>query len=167
APRLGSVRDGRLGRRACAGFSSGVRALVAGPRDHRTTAASRTSSNSAGARRAGVPDPRSVDCASPVPRGGAHSRASVARLLVPGDSCDRRTYSEHPRVRFATLVSAWHSRTIRYARHVSLYSLNCYTRDILIEQGATAHSMPVLTLNGRFLDDDDRALSQYVHEQGH
>lgn len=41
------------------------------------------------------------------------------------------------------------------------------TRDILIEQGATAHSKPVLTLNGRFLDNDDRALSQYVHEQGH
>jgi hypothetical protein len=41
------------------------------------------------------------------------------------------------------------------------------TRDIAIEQGAVAHSKPVLTLNGRFLDDDDRALSQYVHEQGH
>jgi hypothetical protein len=41
------------------------------------------------------------------------------------------------------------------------------TRDIVIEQGAIAHSKPVLTLNGRFLDDDDRALSQYMHEQGH
>ncbi len=41
------------------------------------------------------------------------------------------------------------------------------TTDILIEQGAMAHSKPVLTLNGRFLDNDDRALSQYVHEQGH
>jgi hypothetical protein len=41
------------------------------------------------------------------------------------------------------------------------------TRDIQIEQGAVAHSKPVLTLNGRFLDNDDRALSQYVHEQGH
>ena len=41
------------------------------------------------------------------------------------------------------------------------------TRDIRIEQGAMAHAKPVLTLNGRFLDDDDRALSQYVHEQGH
>ncbi len=49
------------------------------------------------------------------------------------------------------------------------YDLKKYTltRDILIEQGAIAHSKPVLTLNGRFLDDDDRALSQYVHEQGH
>jgi hypothetical protein len=41
------------------------------------------------------------------------------------------------------------------------------TSDIQIEQGAVAHSKPVLTLNGRFLDSDDRALSQYVHEQGH
>jgi hypothetical protein len=41
------------------------------------------------------------------------------------------------------------------------------TRDIAIEQGAVAHSKPVLTLNGRFLDSDDLALSQYVHEQGH
>ena len=41
------------------------------------------------------------------------------------------------------------------------------TVEITIEQGAVAHSKPVLTLNGRFLDNDDRALSQYVHEQGH
>lgn len=41
------------------------------------------------------------------------------------------------------------------------------TRDIVIEQGVRPHSLPVLTLNGRFLDNDDRALSVYVHEQGH
>lgn len=41
------------------------------------------------------------------------------------------------------------------------------TRDILIEQGAMAHAKPVLTMNCRFLENDDRALSQYVHEQGH
>src|SRR5262249_3942271 len=54
-------------------------------------------------------------------------------------------------------------------RVASQYDLKKYTitRDILIEQGAIAHSMPVLTLNGRFLDSDDLALSQYVHEQGH
>jgi hypothetical protein len=54
-------------------------------------------------------------------------------------------------------------------RLAAAYDLKKYTltRDIVIEQGAIAHSKPVLTLNGRFLDDDDRALSQYVHEQGH
>jgi hypothetical protein len=41
------------------------------------------------------------------------------------------------------------------------------TRDILIERGAINHSSPVLTLNLRFLDNDDLALSAYVHEQGH
>src|SRR6266581_2421282 len=41
------------------------------------------------------------------------------------------------------------------------------TRDILIERGAMNHSYPLLTLNLRFLDNDDLALSAYVHEQGH
>ena len=49
------------------------------------------------------------------------------------------------------------------------YDLAKYTltRDIMIEQGAMNHSMPELTLNPRFLDDDDLALSAYIHEQGH
>jgi hypothetical protein len=49
------------------------------------------------------------------------------------------------------------------------YDLRKYTltRDIVIEQGAINHSMPELTLNPRFLDDDDLALSAYIHEQGH
>lgn len=49
------------------------------------------------------------------------------------------------------------------------YDLKKYTitRDILIERGAVNHSYPVLTLNLRFLDNDDLALSAYVHEQGH
>ena len=49
------------------------------------------------------------------------------------------------------------------------YDLRKYTltRDIVIERGAINHSSPVLTLNLRFLDNDDLALSAYVHEQGH
>ena len=49
------------------------------------------------------------------------------------------------------------------------YDLKNYTltRDIMIERGAMNHSSPVLTLNLRFLDNDDLALSAYVHEQGH
>src|SRR6202140_4342427 len=49
------------------------------------------------------------------------------------------------------------------------YDLRKYTitRDIMIERGAMNHSYPVLTLNLRFLDNDDLALSAYVHEQGH
>jgi len=49
------------------------------------------------------------------------------------------------------------------------YDLSKYTitRDIVIERGVINHSYPVLTLNLRFLDNDDLALSAYVHEQGH
>ena len=49
------------------------------------------------------------------------------------------------------------------------YDLRKYTitRDIVIDHGAMNHSYPVLTLNLRFLDNDDLALSAYVHEQGH
>ncbi len=49
------------------------------------------------------------------------------------------------------------------------YDLKKYTitRDIMIERGAMNHSYPVLTLNLRFLENDDLALSAYVHEQGH
>ena len=49
------------------------------------------------------------------------------------------------------------------------YDLAKYTitRDIVIDRGAMNHSSPVLTLNLRFLDNDDLALSAYVHEQGH
>jgi hypothetical protein len=49
------------------------------------------------------------------------------------------------------------------------YDLKKYTitRDILIERGAMNHSHPTLTLNLGFLDNDDLALSAYVHEQAH
>ena len=49
------------------------------------------------------------------------------------------------------------------------YDLKKFTimRDIMIERGAMNHSYPLVTLNLRFLDNDDLALSAYVHEQGH
>src|SRR6476661_1220751 len=49
------------------------------------------------------------------------------------------------------------------------YDLAKYTitRDLVIDQQALNHSSPVLTQNLRFLDNDDRALSAYVHEQAH
>ena len=49
------------------------------------------------------------------------------------------------------------------------YDLKKYTitRDIIVDQQAVNHSAPVLTQNLRFLDNDDGALSAYVHEQAH
>ncbi len=41
------------------------------------------------------------------------------------------------------------------------------TRDIEIARGALSYPSPVLTLNLRYMDNDDLALSAYVHEQGH
>jgi hypothetical protein len=41
------------------------------------------------------------------------------------------------------------------------------TRDVLIREGAVPHSHPVLTLNTRHVDDDDLALSTFLHEQLH
>ena len=41
------------------------------------------------------------------------------------------------------------------------------TRRVRIEGGAVPHSHPVLTLNTRHLDDDDRQLATFVHEQLH
>ena len=54
-------------------------------------------------------------------------------------------------------------------RLAAKYDLKKYTitRDILIDQQAINHSTPVLTQNLRFLDNDDLALSAYVHEQAH
>jgi hypothetical protein len=58
---------------------------------------------------------------------------------------------------------------LQLGRLSSQYDLTKFTitRDIRIERGAMAHSKPVLTMNCRFLQSDDLALSQYVHEQGH
>ena len=54
-------------------------------------------------------------------------------------------------------------------RLAAQYDLEKYTitRTIVIDQQAINHSAPVLTQNLRFLDNDDRALSAYVHEQAH
>src|SRR5437868_13529956 len=54
-------------------------------------------------------------------------------------------------------------------RQAREYNLKRYTltRDIVVEEGVRNHSSPVLTLNLRFLDNDDRALSAYLHEQAH
>ena len=54
-------------------------------------------------------------------------------------------------------------------RVAAQYDLEKYTitRNIVIDQQAMNHSAPVLTLNLRFLNNDDRALSAYVHEQAH
>jgi hypothetical protein len=66
-------------------------------------------------------------------------------------------------------LPAEEQRKQQMERLAQQYDLKRYTitRDILIERGAMNHSHPTLTLNLRFLDNDDLALSAYVHEQAH
>src|ERR1700674_3098675 len=54
-------------------------------------------------------------------------------------------------------------------RLAAQYDLAKYTitRDIAVGQQSINHSDPVWTQNLRFLDNNDRALSAYVHEQAH
>ena len=79
--------------------------------------------------------------------------------------------AETPKLKIHTAngLPAEEQRKEQMLRLAKQYDLAKYTitRDILIERGAINHSYPVLTLNLRFLNDDDLALSAYVHEQGH
>jgi hypothetical protein len=82
-----------------------------------------------------------------------------------------RAFTETPRLNIKTKhgFPAEEQRKQQMERLARQYDLKKYTitRDIIIERGAMNHSSPVLTLNLRFLDNDDLALSAYVHEQGH
>ena len=42
-----------------------------------------------------------------------------------------------------------------------------FTRKVVIEQGATNHAFPILTLNPYFASSPDEMLSSYIHEQLH
>jgi hypothetical protein len=80
-------------------------------------------------------------------------------------------FAETPKLNIKTKhgLPAEEQRKQQMERLARQYDLKKYTitRDIVIERGAMNHSSPVLTLNLRFLDNDDLALSAYVHEQGH
>lgn len=54
-------------------------------------------------------------------------------------------------------------------RILSQYKLDPWivTHEIKIEAGAEPHSMPMLTLNTDFLDDDIIQMSIFLHEQAH
>ncbi len=75
---------------------------------------------------------------------------SLSIKLAHNTACEQRT-----RVELEQLASQY---------DLTKYTL---TRDIIIEQGARAHSFPTLTMNCWFQGRPDLLLSQYVHEQGH
>ena len=96
------------------------------------------------------------------------ARACVVTLLT---LCVWPLPAETPKLKIKTKNGspAEEQRKQQMERLAKEYDLSKYTitRDIMIEAGAINHSSPVLTLNLRFLDNDDLALSAYVHEQGH
>jgi hypothetical protein len=71
-------------------------------------------------------------------------------LLATGSRRELQTAQQLRRLLGAYAVSEW-----------------IFTRDIRIESRAVSHSHPVLTLNTLRLDDDDRLLATFVHEQLH
>lgn len=54
-------------------------------------------------------------------------------------------------------------------RILATYDLDpwIFTREVKVEAGVIPHSHPVLTVNTRYLDDDERQLSTFLHEQIH
>jgi hypothetical protein len=102
-----------------------------------------------------------------------HHRTQTTRALVPFVVAlvASALWAETPKLNIRTRngLPAEEHRKQQMERLARQYDLSKYTitRDIIIERGAVNHSSPVLTLNLRFLDNDDLALSAYVHEQGH
>jgi hypothetical protein len=101
------------------------------------------------------------------------SQTQTARALTPVVIAVLASalLAETPKLNIRTKnhLPAEEQRKQQMERLARQYDLSKYTitRDIIIERGAVNHSSPVLTLNLRFLDNDDLALSAYVHEQGH
>jgi hypothetical protein len=101
------------------------------------------------------------------------NREPIPKVLVPVAITFLAValWAETPKLNIRTKngLPAEEQRKQQMERLASQYDLGKYTitRDIIIERGAINHSSPVLTLNLRFLDNDDLALSAYAHEQGH
>lgn len=70
--------------------------------------------------------------------------------LKHGDEREKQTEAQLRRLLSSYDVSKW-----------------MFTKNIVIESGTTPHSHPVLTLNTKYLKDDELLLSAFVHEQLH
>jgi len=100
-----------------------------------------------------------------------HARAKFAESLAIGLLLVAAASAQTPKLNIRTKngLPFEERGKEQYERLAKQFDLKKYTitRDIIVERGAINHSRPVLTLNMRFLDDDDLALSAYVHEQAH
>jgi hypothetical protein len=93
------------------------------------------------------------------------------RLVISAAGCLLTLLAATPELDLSTSRGTpREQRTLEQVRRLAAaYDLGRFTktRVIVIEEGAMAHAYPVLTMNCRFRDDDDLALSQFVHEQAH
>jgi hypothetical protein len=100
-----------------------------------------------------------------------HKDTKTILLIVTMVSAVARAEAQTPKLNIKTKhgLPMEEQRKEQMERLAKQHDLKKYTitRGIMIERGAMNHSYPVLTLNLRFLDNDDLALSAYVHEQGH
>lgn len=90
----------------------------------------------------------------------------LAILFVPGF-----TQAQTPKldITLQHISSGEQEQRALLERLARQYDLSKYTitQKIVIDEQAINHSHPVLTLNLRFVANDDRALSLYIHEQAH
>ena len=101
----------------------------------------------------------------------SHKGLQSTMILLAIALVSARVEAQAPKLNIRTKHSlpVEEQRKEQMERLARQYDLKKFTvaRDIMIERGAMNHSYPLLTLNLRFLDNDDLALSAYVHEQGH
>src|SRR6266849_6093674 len=101
----------------------------------------------------------------------SHKGLQSTMILLAIALVSARVEAQAPKLNIRTKHSlpVEEQRKEQMERLARQYDLKKFTvaRDIMIERGAMNHSYPLLTLNLRFLDNDDLAPSAYVHEQGH
>jgi hypothetical protein len=98
-----------------------------------------------------------------------HTRPLLIVAALALISCCAQAQTPKLKIKTKNGLPQEEQRKEQMERLAKQYDLKKYTitRDIVIERGAINHSKPILTLNLRFLDNDDLALSAYVHEQAH
>lgn len=98
-----------------------------------------------------------------------HTRPLLILAALTLISCCAQAQTPKLKIKTKNGLPQEEQRKEQMERLAKQYDLKKYTitRDIVIERGAINHSKPILTLNLRFLDNDDLALSAYVHEQAH
>jgi hypothetical protein len=99
----------------------------------------------------------------------AYSNSSAIGYLLFSQGVTHLDATGDLRIILATDSAPEHRTRIQLARLVQQYGLArwYFTDTVRIEEGAISHSHPVLTLNTRYLDDDDLLLADYIHEQLH